>query len=122
MVISGSDHFYLLVVKEFNFLGTEVCFQVAMTQSTHLLCVHPVEKSFFASVAPGPHGTILSKNYGVVLAESNVLHFYAGFLECINQFRLVEVYVIFATVAQNTPVTIAKSVEVAVARNYGRVA
>jgi hypothetical protein len=122
VVISRSDHLYLLVVKEFHFLGTEVCLQVAMTQSAHLLCVHPVEESFFPSIAPCPHGTILTKNYGVVLPESDVLDFDTGFLERINQFRLSEVDVRFVTVAQNTPVTIAKSVEVAVARNYGRVA
>ena len=82
-----------------------------MTQGSDLLRVHPVEEAFFAAVAPRPHVTVFSKCDCVVLAHGHIDD--AVLVETLHQPRLLKVHTVFVPVAEHTPVTLAKRVELA---------
>lgn len=52
-------HFEIVVSEELYFLRIEIRLKVTVSQRAYFLCIHPVEKAFLASVAPGPDASVL---------------------------------------------------------------
>ena len=103
--------FDVVLLKKFYFLWLEVVLLVPMPKCTHLLSVHPVKESSFASITPRVYATIISKSYAVVLTHCYINHSFLSLGEVIHEDWLVELGILLCALTEHTVISRTEQVE-----------